>query len=411
METAWPTVNRPSRDQLDHVTAKPGRFLTKKINSEKDVIYFRTKSAAYRDTLAYVDQLCEKIRGTGSKILNHKYTIKSEMFQKCSQLLDELAVMCDNTDLSQAKGSAPLRFGHVAFRDWFDATKVKCREFIYTQLASEQDEQLKEELSTYLTESFGNRMRIDYGTGHELSFLLFTMGLSCLSESSSDTFSRPNTDKAEHKPDSIETTTATTTTSKAIQHPNMVTLDRLRTFVGYHGWDILALFSHKYLRLCRQVQVKFRLEPAGSRGVYNMDDFQYLPFLFGAAQLVGIKYISTKDFYLQDNVDMYKSDFIFLEAVDFILNNKRGPFHEHSYTLWCLMDLGTWENIYRRIRMKFTDDVLSPFPIVQHLLFGNYILRWDSGDDDETTITTDERANCDRCIGPVGDDKFHAPKS
>lgn len=395
METAWPTVNRPSHNQLDHVTAKPGRFLSKKINSEKDVIYFRTNSAAYKDTLAYVDLLCEKIRGTGNKILNHKYTIKSETFQRCSKLLDELAVMCDTTDLSQAKGSAPLRFGHVAFRDWFDATKVKCREFIYDQLASEHNEQLKEELSTYLTESFGNRMRIDYGTGHELNFLLFTMGLSCLANSSNDPFSGPNNNR-------IESKSSTSLSSSSPAHSNMVTLDRLRTFVGFYGWDILALFSHKYLRLCRQVQVKFRLEPAGSRGVYNMDDFQYLPFLFGAAQLVGIKYIATKEFYQHENVDMFKNDFIFLEAVDFILNNKRGPFHEHSYTLWCLMDLGSWESIYRRIKMKFTDDVLGPFPIVQHLLFGSYILRWDDIQEEEQQLN--EKTDCDGCPRAADDD-------
>jgi serine/threonine-protein phosphatase 2A activator len=378
MDTAWPTVNRPSQNQLDQSITKPNRFLAKKINTEKDVIYFKTKSAAYKNTLAYVDLLCEKIRGTGNKVLNHKYTIKSEMFQKCSNLLDELAVLCKNTDLSQAKGSAPLRFGHVAFRDWFDATKLKCKEFIYAQLASEHDEQLKEELLTYLSESFGNRMRIDYGTGHELSFLLFTMGLSCLDSSPSiDQPSGQSDQGADSKSTPPSLSSSSSSSSSEPTCPNMVTLSRLKTFVGYYGWDILALFAHKYLRLCRLVQVKFRLEPAGSRGVYNMDDFQYLPFLFGAAQLVGVKYIATKEFFHHENVDMFKNDFIFLEAVDFILNNKRGPFHEHSYTLWCLVDLGSWENIFRRIRMKFTDDVLGPFPIVQHLLFGRYILRWD----------------------------------
>ena len=34
-----------------------------------------------------------------------------------------------------------------------------------------------EELAVYLTESFGNSVRIDYGTGHELSFVIFLMCL------------------------------------------------------------------------------------------------------------------------------------------------------------------------------------------------------------------------------------------
>ena len=357
MESAWPGVVRDKPPEVEHANSS-NRLLSKKINNEKDVILFKTTSPAYINLKTFINLLCEKIFASGNKTLNHKYQIQNEIFHKCSELLDELARLCDETDLTQAKGSAPLRFGHIAFRDWFDLMRVKCKEFIYTQLIQDghKNEQYSEELLCYLSESFGNKMRIDYGTGHELSFIIFTMGLSNL-------INRP--DRAEGGDDSL------------IQDYPVVTQERLKVFVNQCGWDILALFAHKYLRLCRRIQTKFRLEPAGSRGVYNMDDFQYLPFLFGAAQLSGTKYIAIKDFHLPDNADMYKRDFMFFEAVDFILNNKRGPFHEHSYTLWCFTDLGSWDNIYRRIKMKFTDDVLGPFPIVQHILFGKYILRWD----------------------------------
>lgn len=323
--------------------------LLKKINEDKDLVHFRTQSPAYRNILIYVDALSELIKGTGDKTFNSKYEIKHDVFRKCAEFLNKLEKCCNETDLNASKSCATLRFGHIAFRDWFDTMSDLSWDFVYDQLASDKDNQLKGELYTYLIESFGNKMRIDYGTGHELNFIIFTMGLLYLTD-----------DK----------------TMEPKDNGDCLAKDNLKQYVGQHGWDILALFAHSYLPLCRRVQIKFRLEPAGSRGVYNMDDFQFLPFLFGAAQLTGIKYISCKKFYEFDQVDMFKSDYIFFEAVDFILSNKRGPFNEHSYTLWGFTGLNSWETILNRIKYKFTDDILGPFPIVQHFLFGKYILKW-----------------------------------
>lgn len=321
--------------------------LSRKINSEKDAIYFKTKSPAYSNIVRYVDLLCESIEGTGSEIINNKYSLKSDIFKKCSDFLGVLERTCDDTDLNLARDASTLRFGHVAFREWFDNMKSLCREFIL-KLPEFSSNQYKEELLTYLTESFGNRMRIDYGTGHELSFIIFTMGLC-------------NFDQDVGGDNSSL----------------IVTPEKLKAFVSTHGSDIHSLFAHRYLRLCRRVQAKFRLEPAGSRGVYNMDDFQFLPFLFGSAQLSGKKYVNVDNFYQPEEVEQYKNDYILFEAVDFILNNKRGPFNEHSYTLWGFTNLGSWSNIFRKIRMKFIDEVLRPLPIIQHFLFGEYILRWE----------------------------------
>ena len=95
----------------------------------------------------------------------------------------------------------------------------------------------------YLLTAFGSFVRMDYGTGHETSFAVF---LLCL------------------------------------------TLMRVLCFDAEEARDIVLVVFVRYLQLCWRLQDVYRLEPAGSHGVWGLDDSHFLGYIFGSAQLRGL---------------------------------------------------------------------------------------------------------------------------
>jgi len=183
------------------------------------------------------------------------------------------------------------------------------------------------EIAPYLLHSIGNRQRIDYGSGHELNFVMF---LYCLER-----------------------------------------LGLLGT--EDHGALVLVVFRH-YLDLMRALQKTYWLEPAGSHGVWGLDDYQFLPFLFGSAQLCGHRHIRPKSICSKDVVEGFADSFMYLGCIRFINEVKAGSFFEHSPLLFDISGAKSWEKVNHGMMKMFRAQVLGKLPIMKHFMFGSTLI-------------------------------------
>jgi len=289
---------------------------TKKIARESDVQAF-LQSDACKDYMSFVKCLCRKL--VGVKISD---VTKEPVSTDLQPLLDVLATLSSYVDEIPPKEHI-LRYGNPAFRDWH-ARMCENAERLTEGVLPEALRGAAKELAHYLADSFGNRTRIDYGTGHETNFFVF---LYCLARLG----------------------VVKEADSRAL---------------------VLSVFD-TYLQLMRKVQQTYGLEPAGSRGCWGLDDYQILPFLFGSAQLINHGLIKPKSIHNPDFIDMFHKDFMYFGCVHYVLSVKKGPITETSPMLNDISVLGRWQKVNHGLLKMYEGEVLSKFPIMQHMAFGS----------------------------------------
>ena len=144
----------------------------------------------------------------------------------------------------------------------------------------------------------------------------------------------------------------------------MSSCPRRRHFIAYTNTP------NRYLKVIRKLILTYTLEPAGSHGVWGLDDHSFLPYVFGSAQFTRpIARNSTEPMPLEgscpgapkpadivkaDKVSMYRDENMYFSAVGFINDVKSGPFWEHSPILFDVSGIKDgWGKINKGIRIPF----------------------------------------------------------
>ncbi|KAL3347443.1 hypothetical protein AABB24_021223 [Solanum stoloniferum] len=298
----------------------PYHFQTpvKKIHNQNDIVQFQS-SPTCQNFLGFVVLLSESIR-------SHKLSDpchESPVVLAIVSVLETLSVYVDEIPLAPQSS----RYGNLAYRTWHERMSCDAESFLLQFLPPDL-QSATVELVPYFTDSFGNSSRIDYGTGHETNFAAW---LYCLA--------RLGVVKEE---------------------------------------DYQALVSRvfvKYLDLMRKLQVTYCLEPAGSHGVWGLDDYHFLPFIFGSSQLIDHKYMKPKSIHNKDILENFANEYLYLSCIVFIMKVKKGVFAEHSPMLDDISGVPNWNKVNSGLLKMYKIEVLQKVPIMQHFLFGS-IIQW-----------------------------------
>ncbi|KAG9721850.1 Phosphotyrosyl phosphatase activator, partial [Aureobasidium melanogenum] len=190
---------------------------TRRILSKQDHDLF-LNSPTYDLITAFVFGLSDSVRQTTVTSIQ-----KSERIPIIDTILSVLQEAEHTVAECPAEDAGGSRFGNKAFITYLDKIDTLLKSWHHKLGIT--DAAAQDEVSTYIFHSFGNKTRIDYGSGHELNFLIW---LLCLNR-----------------------------------------LDLLPQSSFPH---IALIVFPRYLRVMRLVQSTYYLEPAGSHGVWGLDD-------------------------------------------------------------------------------------------------------------------------------------------
>lgn len=275
------------------------------------------RSQAHRDFICFITMLNESIKG---KSMKSEYHV-SEPVEKICEIIQKLDGWVDEIPPVEQ----PQRFGNKAFKDWLARLNDNA-ESLLMPILNESYKGAVTELKSYLCDGFGNITRIDYGTGHEAAFCAF-----------------------------------------------MCCLYKLKIFSEKDNIAIVFKIFNEYIELTRKLHKEYRMEPAGSQGVWGLDDFHFLPFIWGSAQLVDHPSMNPGHMVETNIVLKHSDEYMFFGCIKYINETKTGPFAEHSNQLWNISSVPFWSKVNSGLMKMYKAEVLNKFPVIQHFRFGSLL--------------------------------------
>ncbi|WOO76907.1 Serine/threonine-protein phosphatase 2A activator 1 [Vanrija pseudolonga] len=241
------------------------------------------------------------------------------------RVLDALVALVDEVPpLEESQ-----RFGNRAFRRYIALVEERLPALLDTEAADHPlPPHLRAQILPLLLNShaFGHPTRLDYGTGHELAFAL---ALFCCVVSG--------------------------------------------WVVGEEAQDELVLrVFPRYLDLVTKLQATYRLEPAGSHGVWGLDDYAFLPYLFGSAQLLGSDVTPAQALVNATSTSGPFNDLYTLSLHRITLFKRGAGFAEHSPLLHSLSTLPSWVKPHGGLVKMYAAEVLGKRVVVQGLWVGGW---------------------------------------
>ncbi|RHZ72688.1 hypothetical protein Glove_241g58 [Diversispora epigaea] len=307
----------------------------REILTKEDLERFQ-ESQSYSDFFSFIERLNESVKG-------------QKLSTECvlSLILVKILEILDTVNKYRIKlppvNNEKSRFGNPAFRDFYDQVTSTAEE-LHKNL--EIPEESIPEISRYFVESWGNRTRIDYGTGHEANFIAWLLCLEKLG------------------------------------------------IIGPNDYSSLVLRIFKsYLEVMRNLQLNYWLEPAGSHGVWGLDDYHFLPFLFGSAQLIGHKYIRPKSIHDKDVIEEYSKEYLYLACIQFINSIKTATLSWNSPMLNDISGVKEWKKVNEGMLKMYKAEVLAKLPIMQHFMFGS-LISFKGSSNMETDNYVNENGSC-----------------